>query len=127
MTTQTLKRQVDRLKVTLDALKPKPEPKVIVLIEPGPDADAETIAAYLGKLAQPRRDQDRIIVVKFMSSERLQWEEADGVTYVRHEWEAQMSALAGQRSERGNVNRLDHLLKGLSGKVLGAVANSPPC
>lgn len=126
MTTQTLKRQIDRLKVELDALKPKPESKVTVLIEPGPDEDTETIAAYLDKLALAKRGNDRLIVVQFMDGARLERGTVDGVTYVRNEWEAQMAALADQRSERGNVNRLDDVLKGLSGNVMGAVANPPP-
>lgn len=126
MTTQTLKRQIDRLKVELDALKPKPESKVTVLIEPGPDEDTETIAAYLDKLALAKRGNDRLIVVQFMDGARLERENVDGVTYVRHEWEAQLLLLAGQHSERGNVNRLDDVLKGLSGNVMGTVANPPP-
>lgn len=123
MTTQTIKRQIDRFKVELDALKPKPESKLTVLIEPAPDADAETIATYLDQLAQARHNQDRTIVVKFMDGARLERENVAGVTYVRNEWEAQMAVLAGQHSERGNAHRLDDLLKGLSGNVMGAVAN----
>jgi hypothetical protein len=125
MTTQTLKRQIDRLKIELDAIKPKPESKVTVLIEPAPDSDAETIAAYLDKLAQAKHSLDRVIVVQYVDGARLERENVNGVTYVRHEWEAQMLLLNGQPSERDNVNRLDDVLKNLSGNVMGVVANPP--
>lgn len=117
-----LERRISRLE---DEVLPKPKPTVTVLTEPGPDDDAETIAAYLNKLAQAKHSLGRVIVVQFMDGARLERENVDGVTYVRHEWEAQMLLLNGQPSERGNANRLDDVLKGLSGNVMGAVANPP--
>jgi hypothetical protein len=98
---------------------------VTVLVEPAPTADTETIAAYLEQLARARRDEDQVIVVQFTGREPRKRGDVDGVEYVRNEWEAPMAVLAGQRSELGNVNRLDDVLKGLSGNVLGAVANPP--
>jgi hypothetical protein len=107
------------------ALLPKQEVRVHVLLEPGPSADAETIATYLNQLAQAKRSDDRVIVVQFVGGTRLARENRDGVTYVRHGWEAQMHVLVGQPSEHGNFNRLDDLLKSLPGTVLGTVANPP--
>lgn len=129
MTTQTLRRQVDRLKADLDALKPKPEPKITVLMEPGHDAEPAVIADYLEKLAQAQHNQDNIMVLRLVPLTKESCPARDdvpGVRYVNSEWEARLAILAGQRSERGNVNRLDDVLKGLSGNVLGAVANPPP-
>ncbi len=117
-----LERRISRLE---GEVLPKPELIVTVLIEPSPDADVKTIAAYLDKLAQAKGGHGRVIVVKFMDGARLERENLDGVTYVRHEWEAKLLLLAGQRSEYGNVSRLGDVLKGLSGNVLGAVANPP--
>ena len=129
MTTQTLKRQVERLKIELDAIKPKPERKVTVLLEPSQDAEPAAIADYLAKLEQAQRNQDAIMVVRLVPLTRDSEpgrDEVPGVRYVNSEWEARLAILAGQHSERGNANRLDDVLKGLSGKVMGAVANPPP-
>jgi len=117
-----LERRISRLE---GEVLPKPELTVTVLIEPSPDADVKTIAAYLDKLAQSKGSHGRVIVVQFFDSARLERENLDGVTYVRHEWEAQLLLLAGQRSERGNVDRLGDVLKGLSGNVLGVAARLP--
>lgn len=129
MTTQTMRRQVDRLKIELDAIKPKPERKVTVLLEPGPDAEPAAIADYLEKLARAQHNQDNIMVVRLVPLTRYSdpgRDEVPGVRYVNSEWEARLAILAGQHSERGNANRLDDVLKGLSGNVMGAVANPPP-
>lgn len=125
MTTQTMRRQVDRLKVELDALKPKPEPKVTVLLEPSPDAEPAAIADYLEKLARAQHNRDNIMVVRLVPltrDSRPEGEDVPGVRYVNSGWEARLAILAGQHSEGGNANRLDDVLKGLSGNVLGAVA-----
>lgn len=119
----SLHRRMKRIEVDL---LPKPEPAVTVLLEPPPDADAKTIAAYLDKLALAKRSTDKVVVVKFMDDERVEKERIHGVTYVRNEWEAQMVILAGARSERGNTDRLADVLKGLSGNVLGVVEKPPP-
>lgn len=121
MANRTLKRQIDRAKTELAAFKP--EPTATVLIEPLRDADPSTTAAFLDQLANARTLGGRIIVVRAVKADHLEREEINGVRYVRSEWEAQFTVLAGQPSEQGNKNRLADLLQGLGGNVLGVTAN----
>ena len=112
----TIERRIAKLE---EEILPKPVRNSTVLMEPQRDADPEVVAAYLVELAQARRNEDNIIVVRLTSPGWPEREDVADVRYVNTEWEAQLAILASQPSELGNKSRLDDFMKSLSGNVLG--------
>lgn len=124
MTTQTMRNQVERIKTTLDDLKPKPAPTVKVLTKPSPDAGAEELVAFATELAEAQAAFDKVYVVT--GRPELNRDPEAQVQYVDSELTASFAMLAGQPSTLGYKNALDDLVRSLSGNVLGPVANPTP-
>lgn len=118
-----IERRITKLE---DELLPKPETKWTVLMEPRRDSKPEDVADYLKKLAQARRNDDNIMVVRLHGMGCPEREKLTDVRYVETEWQAQAAILASQPSEHGNKNALEDMVRSLSGNVLGVVANPPP-
>lgn len=118
MTTQTMRRQVDRLKIEVDAIKPKPVTGNTVLMEPQRDASPEVVAEYLEKLAQARQNGNNIIVVRLTSPGRPEREDIAGVRYVEKEWQAQLAILTNKYKSNAEF------IKSISGNVLGVAKDT---
>lgn len=107
-----------------DELSPKKLPKLRILYEPTPDADADKWATHNADLEEARCMGEPAIVI--CGCRKPNHENRPGRRWVNHQWEADAAILASQPSEHGNKNALEDLLKSLPGTVLGPVANPPP-
>lgn len=107
-----------------DELSPKKLPKIRLLWEPVPGADADKWAAHNADLEDARRMGEQAIVIR--GCYKPVRENRPGRRYVNSQWEADIAILASQPSEHGNKNALQDMLKSLPGTVLGVVANPRP-
>lgn len=116
-----MRRQLERLQADLDGLKPKPLRPVRLIARPGPDATEEQRKAYAEALAWSRaQGGPGVNLVILTPLEPTKREIVNSVMYIGNEVEAHLTVLALQPSESGNATRLDDVMAGLSGNVLGA-------
>lgn len=115
----TMRRQLERLKSELETMKPAKPVSVKVLMEPAPQASQQDWADHHKDVAEARATNERVIVVRFVSLGGSDRDEVPGVKYCETEAEAMIQAAALQPSEQGNATRLDDVLQGLSGRVIG--------
>lgn len=125
MTTQTLKRQVDRLKVELDALKPKPPANIKVLCEPDPAMGEAVRLAFVQSIIEAKKTHDQVLVGCFKWNDDRKGQTIDGVRYFESHVFAQLCGLSLRPSANGNENALDDVLKSARGSVFGPVENPP--
>ncbi len=98
-----------------DELLPKELPKLRILFEPRPDADAQTLATHDADLADAQSKGEQVILICAGKPRK----NLPGMRYVNHKWEADFEILASQPSERGNKTLLDDVLEDMPGNVLG--------
>lgn len=115
---RTLRR---RVKAIEQAVLPPPEKVVRILIEPAAGADPGSLAAFKRDLAAAKKTADLVMLVPATNRPLVAYEE-DGCTVCGSEAEAQIIALASQRSDEGRENRLADVLAECSGNVIGVVA-----
>lgn len=117
----SMRRQLERLQADLDGLKPKPLRPVRLIARPGPDATEEQRKAYDEALAWSRaQGGPGVNLVVLTPLEPTRREIVNSVMHIGNEVEAHLTVLALQPSESGNATRLDDVMAGLSGNVLGA-------
>lgn len=117
----SMRRQLERLQADLDGLKPKPLRPVRLIARPGPDATEEQRKAYAEALAWSRaQGGPGVNLVVLTPLEPTRREIVNSVMHIGNEVEAHLTVLALQPSESGNATRLDDVMAGLSGNVLGA-------
>lgn len=119
--TTTMRRQLERLQLELDAIKPKPPRTIRLVAKPGPDATYAQREAYAEALTwSKKQDGNGVSLIVLTPLEPIRREVVGSVMFIGNEVEAHLTALALQPSEIGNATRLDDVLKGLSGNVIGA-------
>lgn len=117
----SMRRQLERLQADLDGLKPKPLRPVRLIAGPGPDATEGQQKAYVEALAWSRaQGGPGVNLVVLTPLEPTRREIVNSVMHIGNEVEAHLTVLALQPSESGNATRLDDVMAGLSGNVLGA-------
>jgi hypothetical protein len=104
-----------RLARAEELLLPKELPKMRILFEPGPDADAETLATHGADLADAQSKGEQVILICAGKPRK----NLPGMRWVNHKWEADLAVLASQPSERGNKSLLDDVFQDMPGNVLG--------
>lgn len=115
-----MRRQLERLQADLDELKPKPPRPVRLITKPGPEATEAQREAYAEALAWSKaQGGPGVNLIVLTPMEPIRREIVDGVMHVGNEVEAHLAILALQPSESGNATRLDDVLTGLSGNVIG--------
>lgn len=113
-----------RLAKIEEALKPVPELRIRILVEPDQDASPESQAAHIQELDEAKAEADRVFLVTSRPPEFKR--RTDGVELYATELEAQLALMAAQRSDRGNQDRLADLLEDISGNVMGTVDDPRP-
>jgi len=117
----SMRRQLERLQADLDELKPKLPRPIRLIARPGSDATEEQWKAYAEALAWSKaQGGPGVNLIVMTPLEPIRREAVDGVMHVSNEVEAHLTVLALQPSESGNATRLDDVLMGLSGNVIGA-------
>lgn len=113
-----------RLAKIEEALKPVPEQRIRILIEPAQDDSPEAWAAHRQELEEAKAEADRVFLVTCVAPEFMR--RTDGVELFSTELEAQLAMTAAQRSDRGNQNRLADVLEDLSGNVIKPAKDPKP-
>lgn len=119
MTTQTIKRQIDRIKSEIDVIKPKPPASIKVLCEPNPTIGSDSLLEFLREVQEAKNTHDQVFVSCFKLSDERIGKTVDGVRYYESDVSAACGRLALLPSSQANKNALDDVLKTLSGRVLG--------
>lgn len=119
--TTPMRRKLERLQSDLETIKPKPPRQIRLVAMPRPDADAAEHEAYAQALAWAKeQDGDGVSLIVLTPLTPARREVIDGVEFVGDEVEAKLKVLSLQASAQGMKSRLDDVLQGLSGNVLGA-------
>jgi len=107
-----------------EAVRPVPEQRIRILIEPATDASPEEWAAHHREIETAKAEADRVFLVTSKKPEF--WKRSDGVEMFVSAIEAQLAMLGAQRSQRGNKNRLADVIEDLGGNVIKAVDDPLP-
>lgn len=118
-----LHRRLARLEA---ALMPAPEQGFTVLIEPDLEARGAEWQAHRQAIDAAWLRGDRVGVVRSPDSVDHDQPEV-GIEYFETEFHAWLAVLAGQKSQKGNANRLADVLASLNSNVLGVVADPVDC
>lgn len=114
----TLKRRLSKIEA---AINPNRAPLPTVLDEPGENATDEERATFAQQLTAAKAARlEILVVVEGPATGR----DVDGVRYVS-DFQAALTVLSRQPSERGKGSALDDVMRSLGGKVLGVSSASP--
>lgn len=110
------------------AVMPRPEQlrDIRLLAQPDDNDPPEVWESHRAELASIKQSGGMAIVLVPMRLKRGLPVDGKSVRYVGNEAEAQILALSLQPSENGNRSQLDDVLAGISGNVLGTVADPLP-
>lgn len=118
MTSQTLRRQIDRAKTELDVIKPKPPATIKVLCEPDPRVGGDSLLDFLLAVREAKKTHDLVFVACFKWDDERVSQTIDGVRYFESDFAAKGRMLAMLPSREGNKHALADVFKGLSGNII---------
>ena len=104
-----------RLQIIEELVRPLPNARCAILLDPGESAPGEARHAFDQELVAAEALNDRVYVV---GDEQLRVARGAKVKYVRSALEAQMAIMAREPSEQGGATVLAELLRRLSGNVI---------
>lgn len=88
MTSQTMLRQIDRLKSDLEAIRPKPPATIKILLQPGPKSGEECLLGFLKEVREAKGSHDHVFVACFNSLDERKGQVIDGVHYFESDFAA---------------------------------------
>ncbi len=117
MTSQTLRRQIDRAKSELDVIKPKPPTTIKVLCEPDPALGGDSLLDFLLEVREAKKTHDMVFVACFKWDDERVSQAVNGVQYFSSDFSAQCTRLTFVASVDGNKSAMVDIFKNLHGNV----------
>jgi hypothetical protein len=113
MTTQSLRRQIDRIEQAIEVMTPKTL-TIKILREPDPSAGGDSLLDFL---LEAKRTNDLVFVVCFKPSDARAGQTIQGTRYFESDFAAMGASLMHQPSTQGNKNALEDLRDGVLGNI----------
>lgn len=88
MTTQTMRRQIDKLKTELDVIKPKPPSTIKILMQPDPAAGGDSLLNFMQAVRNHKVTHDHVFVVCFNPLDDRKGQVIEGVHYFETDFAA---------------------------------------